>query len=80
MSDANDLTGYQGGDDASGKGGRARLKTVDSIVNQGQGPSDNSPPSAPRKAHPAAYKPSAQENKSKQYGSPINAPILGSGS
>lgn len=82
MSDVNDLTGYQGGSDASGKGGRARERKIMGAVDAAQtgGPSSNAAPPAPTKEHPAAYRPTPQERASRNYGAPIDTPILGGGS
>ena len=83
MSDANDVTGYQGGSDASGKGGRARERTIMGAVDNAAGggsQSSNAAPPAPTKQHPAAYKPTPTERASRNYGAPIDTPILGSGS
>lgn len=83
MSDVLDATGYdKNSSEASGTGGRARQRTIDKYVSDAQGggskatsPNPESAP-VPPKVHPAAYRATDQEKKTRTYGAPVGDVIL----
>lgn len=81
MSDpVQDLTGYKGGDDSSGKGGRVReaktMRAVDDAAGPGGPPHPATTASNPTNtrppARPSSFAPSEDDTpRAKVYGSPI---------